>query len=138
VYRTVEHQADIAVEIEATDRTGLFTSAMEALISMLTGEVGCLPCSDCSQVPISSSGFDDEERLVNILNELLFLCQVQGQFPVMVENVHFDDEQNVTTVVNVLEIGNNRTLKREIKAATYHNLKISKYPSWKTTVVFDV
>jgi len=138
VYRTIEHQADIAVEIEAADRAGLFCSALEALVSLLTGNEDRASHTSCSQVVISASGYDDEECLVDLLNELLFLCQVHQKFPVEVSDVHFDSDQEVSAKIFVVETGKELTLSREIKAATYHNLKIINSPGWRTKIVFDV
>lgn len=138
MYRTIEHQADIAVEIEAADRVGLFSTALEALVSLLTGTEERSSLSECSQVVISASGFDDEECLVDLLNELLYLCQVHHKFPVAIRDVHFSADQEVSAKIFVLETCKELTLSREIKAATYHNLKIIKSPSWRTEIVFDV
>ncbi|MBT7616215.1 MAG: archease [Calditrichaeota bacterium] len=138
MYRTIEHQADIAVEIKAVDRAGLFCTALEALVSLLTGNKERVSLSDCSQVVISASGYDDEECLVDLLNELIFLCQVHKKFPVAIRDVHFDADQEVSAKIFVLEARKERAMYREIKAATYHNLRIIKSPSWRTEIVFDV
>ena len=132
MYRTIEHQADIAVEIKAVDRAGLFCTALEALVSLLTGNKERVSLSDCSQVVISASGYDDEECLVDLLNELIFLCQVHKKFPVAIR------DQEVSAKIFVLEASKERAMYREIKAATYHNLRIIKSPSWRTEIVFDV
>lgn len=138
MYRTIEHQADIAVEVEASDRAGLFRAALQALKALLTDETDYTHGTDYICTTISASGFDDEERLVDILNELLYISQVQRQFPVGIGAVYIDDDQNISAEIQVLAPGSGKSLSREIKAATYHNLKIISSPSWRTKIVFDV
>lgn len=144
MFRMVEHQADIAVILQASDRTGLFKSALEAIISLLTGlEQDQFPNEkDCMDNPetfkISSIGEDDEERLVDLMNEMLYFCQVEGWFPLTVETLSFQIDNKVSAILRGLRNPSELTFQREIKAATYHDLKILTSPAWYAKVVFDV
>ena len=125
-----EHQADIAVILRAVDRTGLFKSGLEAVISLLTGieQDQLIKESTSSEsvetFKISCHGADDEERLIALLNEMLYYCQVEGWFPLAVQSIAFQAGNEVSAILLGLPDPFERTFQREIKAATYHDLMI--------------
>jgi len=147
MFRFVEHQADIAVELEAGDRKSLFRNGLEAVIALLTGvpdgegwerTLEEIPKGKEDIFSIKGDGYDDEERLVNLLNELLNACQIDGWWPLEVESVNFSYDDTVRAWILGVRGQVNRYFVREIKAATYHNLKIDTGAIWRTKVVFDV
>lgn len=133
----VEHQADLAVEIQAPDREGLFKDALQAVIELLTGAPVAVDSSE-SRLSISAEGFDDEEKLVSLLNELLFACQTDGYRPYSALEVEFPTATSVKALIAVAERGSGLPLAREIKAATYHDLWIESGAEWSVKVTFDV
>lgn len=143
-YRIVAHPADIAVEIEGSDRREFFTAALNALTAVLTGREGESDgvvnhsSDEVKQFPLTASGYDDEERLVAILNELLFKCQVENWFPLDVTKIVFSKDGDIEAQMTGLPDEGGDRLSREVKATTYHNLKIVTEPIWAATVVFDV
>lgn len=137
MFKIVEHQADLAVELEGKTRKTLFKSGIDALIYLLTGKD--ISSSDLmDNVEISASGFDDEERLVGLLNEFLYLCHTEGFFPIKAKETAFDDKNRVTANLSGHRKGHGFQLQREIKAVTYHNLKIQSGKIWRTKIVLDV
>jgi len=147
MFQVVAHQADIAVEIEAESRAGLFKVALEAVIYLLTGtsqeQDQCTLCSESfkhrsKNIEITSGGFDDEERIIGLMNELLYACQVRGFYPMKAGDIRFDEKENVTAQVEGLASGHGIPLQREIKAATFHDLSIRTEPMWRVKVVLDV
>ncbi|MCF7811638.1 archease [bacterium] len=136
-FRFVDHPADLAVEIEADSRENLFQSGLEAVIALLTGEEDQAILPDLNVAKIIADGYDDEERLIRLLNELLYLCQVKDFYPFTVENVSFDSAQ-VTAVIKGKSQGHGLRFTREIKAATYHDIRIEKGKSLKVKIVLDV
>jgi SHS2 domain-containing protein len=136
-YRFVDHPADLAVELEADSMEKLFQSGLEAVIALLTGEEDRAILPDLSKVTIKADGYDDEERLIGLLNEFLYLCQVKNFYPFTVENVSFDNAQ-VTAVIKGKSRGHGLKLAREIKAATYHDINIKIGKTLKVKIVLDV
>ena len=136
-YRFVDHPADLAVELKADSRENLFQSGLEAVIALLTGEEDQTVLPDLDVVTIIADGYDDEERLIGLLNEFLYLCQVKDFYPVSVEKVSFDSTR-VTAVVKGQNSGHGLRLVREIKAATYHDIKIKTGKTFKVKIVLDV
>jgi len=137
MFRFIEHPADIAIELEGDNRELLFQSGLEAVIALLTGKEDQEILPDSSSASICAEGFDDEERLVGLLNELLYLCQVKDFYPISIENVSFDKSQ-VTAVIKGLSSRHGTKLVREIKAATYHDIKIKTGKTLKVKIVLDV
>jgi len=140
MHRNIEHQADIAIEIEAHDRAGLFRSGLEAVIELLTGSKKTLlngVSTESDQFDLTASGYDDEERLIDLLNKLLFACQVEDWWPFGVIDLQLQKDGSVYACVKGIH-NHGKTLFREIKAATYHNLMIETVPMWKVKVVLDV
>jgi len=137
MFRFIEHPADLAVELEADSRELLFQSGLEAVIALLTGREDQKILPDLSSASISADGFDDEERLVGLLNELLYLCQVKDFYPVSVKDVSFDKTQ-VNAAINGSSSEHGQKLIREIKAATYHDIKIKTGKTLKVKIVLDV
>ncbi len=144
MFRIAEHQADIAVILRSSSRSGFFKSGLEAAISLLTGKDQVqfrhpsIDPADAESLEIASQGADDEERLISLLNELLFHCQVEKWFPLSVQSVAFTGYNYVSAGILALRFPHKMTFQREIKAATYHNLKIAKSHAWNAKVVFDV
>jgi len=138
MFRPVEHQADIALEVTATSREGLFRGALEGLIYFLTGMTSPGEGEALRELTLTSSGFDDEERLVGLLSELLYAAQVFNWGPRCVKKVDFDGDGSVGSVILAVPQGGGANLAREIKAATYHKLKIIHNGVWRVNIVFDV
>ena len=139
-FRSVEQPADIALEFEGTDRSGFYKAAVAAVCDLLFDSVET-PGIQEAALSLEAAGFDEEEMLVDLLNELLHRCQVTGWRPARIDGVRFPEPKRIImTLTGVYERGDfaRRELKREIKAATYHNLKVTRSPVWRARVVFDV
>ena len=147
MFRFVEHQADIAVEMEADSREGLFISALEAVTAILTGDPERYSAPSVvdkklnhllKNSSIRSTGFDDEELLIGLMNEFLYLCQVERFYPLLVNSLTFSKENGVVADLSGLLGEHGLQFKREIKAATYHDLHIVADKTWRVKVVMDV
>ncbi|MDP8238830.1 MAG: archease [Candidatus Hatepunaea meridiana] len=147
MFHFVEHKADLAVELEAKDKAELFKTALEALIELIIEKPEDFEnTTDLSEnlrisshtISIAASGFDDEERLISLMNEFLYLCQVKGFRPLYINNIKFDDKGNVMADLSGFSVDSDIKLIREIKAATYHDVKIESGEVWRVKVVLDV
>jgi len=147
MFRFVEHQADIAVELEAGSREELFQTALDALTALLTGDPDNRDTSDKIEenlkdlqqnTSIKANGFDDEERLIGLMNEFLYLCQVKGFYPRKTDQIAFNDQGGVSADLTGIFDRHDLQFLREIKAATYHDIIIRSGKVWKVKVVMDV
>ncbi len=127
LYKFVDHQADLAVVVEADDREGLFLEALTALSNLISGRIavdGTETGEDHSHnresqvFTLRAIGYDDEERLVALLNELLYACQVDCWLPLEIESVRFDKEGGVTSQLRGISGMGSSELKRKVKATT--------------------
>ncbi len=140
MFRMVEHQADIAVELAAPNREAFFRTSLEALVSILAEGVMPLPLKDeseCREI-LRVEGFDDEELLIKLLNEFLFLCQTGKFFPLSVEALVSVGDSCLAATIYGFRFRGRPPFIREVKAATYHCLKIQREPEWFAKVVLDV
>ena len=131
-YREIEHTADWQLEVWAPDLPALLEQAARGMYALSGAKLGEGP-----QVSrrFDVFGFDSEGFLVGFLSELLYLTEQEGlafdQYFMEVEwTGHLSVEVSGRQLVS---------LEKEIKAVTYHNLKVEKGPrGLQATIVFDV
>ncbi|MCM8799773.1 MAG: archease [Candidatus Omnitrophica bacterium] len=138
-YEFLEHTADIRIRVKAKDLKELFVNTALAMFDIMA-EKSLKPraySSKLKKIKIIQKADGLEELLVNWLNELLSLSAVK-------ELIFTDfkikklDENNLEAEIFGDEIKNYR-INTEIKAATYHQLKLERIDSsWQAEVIFDV
>ena len=83
---------------------------------------------------IELSAIDSESLLVSWLEELLYLLESEA-----VAAVEYDLQVNVKYLRASVITRQIKSMKKDIKAVTYHELEIQKDDgSFQTTIVFDV
>lgn len=132
-HRAVEHTADLAFELWADDVPGLLVEAARAVVGVLTG--GATPIADAERT-FSLDAFDDEDRLVRWLNEVLYWA--------LSEDFIVADADIERTAEGLRGVARGRSDGRElvateIKSATYHDLVVRHEPGRvRAKVVMDV
>jgi len=135
-YQIFEHTADIGVRVKGRDLNELFKSAGLALFQ-ISSRRQFIKSKKRTSFTIRQSSSSLEELFINWLNELLSLSSAKG--------VIFHD-------IKIIELGNNKLeavavgsnlinykVDIEIKAATYHKLKIEhKEAGWIAEFILDV
>lgn len=135
-YRTIEHTADIGMEVEANTLPELFEGAAYAMSSMMADPAGSV---DEVEREVGLEAADLVELMFLWLNELLFLAESGGLvlsgFDVAVEGTGL----RAVCRGEPLDPGKH-SMKSEIKAATYHELLVERSGErgWKARVIFDV
>ena len=150
MFRVIDHTADIGLLIEGKTAEELFAEAARGMFSILAGErlhphrtsspplEGVLiPPDRGGGIRIRVTAKTLEELLVSFLNELLYLAEKEkaifAQFKIKIEKI-----KNRFCLKGEIK-KNSQIPKREIKAATYHNLKIEKKNNfWQTRIIFDL
>jgi SHS2 domain-containing protein len=131
-YEQLEHTADLALRVYGRTLRQLFANAAYAMFSQLANLERIVPTV---QREVSVEGIDYESLLVNWLNELLYLQDTRREAYVAFE-IHMLLRRRLQATVRGAQTENADTI---IKAATYHDLSISKTHGWyMSTIVFDV
>ncbi|MFZ5800081.1 MAG: archease [Candidatus Omnitrophota bacterium] len=135
-YALLEHTADLRVRITAQDLAGLFINAAKALFDILAEKKPGRRFSP-KMLTIKKSADSVEELMIAWLSELLSLSDARG---LIFTNFRLKkiSEIQIEAKVSGLPRDGFRA-KTEIKAATYHELKVEKKGlGWLAEVVFDV
>jgi SHS2 domain-containing protein len=139
-YKFVEHTADIAVDISAISIEGLFKTSAEAWQEIILAKY---KASADEQLSIEIKADSLEVLLVDFLSELNYLLLTKKWIFSTTKKITIvsnDDEM----ILKVLLKGENldiqkHELKAEIKAVTYHQMKIERVGnSYRTRIVFDI
>ena len=136
-YELISHTADIGIRVRAKDLKALFLNAARAMFDVVA-ETKTIPQNarkEKFEVLITATG--KEELFVRWLSELISLADARG--------VHFTEFDIKNFTENALSAGVSGFPqryfegKREIKAVTYHALKIEKTGrQYKAEIIFDV
>ena len=136
MFRVIDHTADIGLLIKGKNKEELFAEAARGMFSIVAGGRinGKLKVRS---LKLEVTGPTLEELLVSFLNELLYLAEKEkaifNRFEVEIKKI----KNRFYLQGRIKE--NSQVPKREVKAATYHNLKVEKKDNfWQTTIIFDV
>lgn len=136
LYKIIDHTADIAVELVATDRPGIFIRGALAMFDLM---YGLDSIAQKERRLVTARGDTPEELLVAWLNEVLYVHAVdrfmfsgftgaeisEGSFSATGLGERFDPKVHKGEM--------------EIKAATYHGLRlVPRGRKWTARIIFDV
>ena len=135
-YSVFDHEADIGIEVYGSSMEEIFKNSAYALFSILVGDTVLESEKKGVEKKIEVKG--DGELLISFLNELLFLWETEGA---IVKEVSAEIEGE-TLKADLLVIPFDpqiHSVKKEVKAATYHNFEIRKVGSrYVARIVLDV
>jgi SHS2 domain-containing protein len=136
MFGTFEHTADLGLRIRADDLDTLFAEAGQALFSVIVDNPQDIRAVE--EMPCTIKGSDAEELLHDWLTELLFTFHVRrlllAKFQVRI----------TSTELTAIAIGekfdpSRHQLGMEVKAITWHGLKVVQTPSgWMAEVIVDI
>jgi len=137
-YEFFEHTADVGAVVRGVTLPRLFENASRAMFDLICDRRSVRPRRTAR---IAVRGASLEDLLVRWLSELLFRLETQGLLfsSFAVERVD-RTSLRVRGVARGERIDRPRhTLKREIKAVTYHQIRLIRGRSaWRVRIVFDV
>lgn len=135
-FEVIAHTADIGIIAYGADMKQAFANAARGLFSLIT-DLRMVKEKEHRIIEVNAP--DREALLVNWLNELIYLFEAKRMLFNRFEiNSLTDTELTATGYGEKLKL-NRHHLKREVKAATYHMLKISEEAgSWEVRVIFDI
>lgn len=136
MYELFEHTADLGLRVRASDLNTLFEEAAACLFSAVLEDITSV--QPRLQVTVEVSDTDREFLLFDWLRDLLMRCDadrvVFGKFKVDVR----DDGLTGTAWGEPLDPARH-LLAHEVKAITYHELKVEKTSDgWLAEVIVDI
>lgn len=131
--REVEHTADLALEVWGPDEPRMLEAGARAVVGLLTD--GAEISADQSRW-VELEAVDAEDRLVRWLSEVLYWASVEG-FVLARAELQVTEQGLLGRAFG--REGSTRLLKTEIKAVTYHQLKVVRTAGRvQAVVVLDV
>jgi SHS2 domain-containing protein len=134
-FEVIEHTADIGIIARGSDLAVLFSNAASGMLSLLT-DVDTLRQDITREIRLEAR--DAETLLVEWLNELLYIMDTEKlvlcKFDILI------DENRLEARCAGQEMDpKNHRFRREIKAATYHNLEITERDGqYSVKIIFDI
>lgn len=144
-HRPIEHTADVAVELWAPDEAALLVEGARALVELLTEGAGAPRAGEATaERTLALTAIDPEDRLVRWLAEVLYLATVEGFLAHDASLVLSGALPGARPGASLRGTLRGRPdaaalLRTEIKAVTYHDLRLERGPAGvRARVVFDV
>jgi len=135
-YELIEHTADVGIRVKGANLKELFENAALAMFDIIA-EKKNLESKNKEKIKIKQKADNIDELFVNWLNELLSLSATREKIFCEFKFRNLD-EGNLEAEGYGCDIKDYK-INTEIKAATYHELKLEKTGSgWQAEVIFDV
>jgi SHS2 domain-containing protein len=135
-YEIIEHTADVGLSARGDTLAEVFSHLAKGMFDLVTDES---QIDDRDRYEIECSADDLEQLLVDWLSELLFLHETEevvfSRF-----DVHIDQNAGTLTAHvygEPFDMSKHR-VGMQIKAVTYHMLKVTTGPPYQAQVLFDI
>ncbi|MGD2216684.1 MAG: archease [Gemmatimonadales bacterium] len=140
-WRTIEHTADLGLEVEAPTLEQLFVTGAHGLAGVLLGdEVGAAVMGETGRETewreLELEAPDREALLVDWLRELLYIQISEG---LVFRTAEIGELREDRLVARAGFAPPRKPVERELKGVTYHDLEVSRRgDSWFARIVFDL
>ena len=135
-YKIINHTADVGLVIYGSDMKQLFSNAAFSLLSLLVEPEIVLGKTE-RYVRVCAENY--ESLLIEWLNELIYLFDAEH---ILFNSFHINNlsKNQLVAICYGEPVSRFRhNIKREVKAATYHMLKIDRQISgFRAQVIFDL
>mgnify|MGYP002880360736 FL=1 len=136
MFETFDHTADLGLRVTADDLEELFAEAARGLTSLVVDDPETLKSDRATEFRIE--GDDLDLLLIDLLGELLFRFETTGFLGRDFTAVHTPGGLDVEARGEMIE-GQAHRLAREVKAITYHGLKVERQDDrWMAEVIVDI
>ena len=134
-FEILDHTADVGIIAYGADMGQAFANAARGLFSLIT------ELDDVEEVTrrdIELTASDEESLLVGWLNELIYQFDTEGIIFKRFDIIQLDNTQLKARGYGEKIDSSRHTLKREVKAATYHMLEVVRNNGCRVQVLFDI
>jgi SHS2 domain-containing protein len=133
-YKLIDHPSDMGIEVEGDTLVKLFENAARGMLTLISDAR-----HDGEKLIRKLHIKEDtvEELLHSFLNEILWLIEDERFFPVKTK-VDVINSNEINVELKGVIMGDNK-IDREVKAVTYHQLKVENVGGKLfTRIIFDV
>ncbi|MBL9122735.1 MAG: archease [Planctomycetaceae bacterium] len=136
MYEVFEHTADLGLRVRADNLNELFADAGRGLFAIIAGDLSGVAARQAAQVELAGEELD--YLLFDWLNELLYLFESRRLL--LVQFALDVTEQGLrATVAGEPWDPQQRRLEHEVKAITYHGLRVEQQASgWLAELILDI
>jgi SHS2 domain-containing protein len=136
MHETFDHTADLGLRIRAADLDTLFVEAAQALFETIVPDLASV--RPLKKIDIELTGDERAYLLFDWLKELLFHFDAEhlllGKF-----ETHVRDDGLTGTAWGEPVDRSRHVLEHEVKAITYHGLRVEQAPDgWEAEVIVDI
>lgn len=138
-FEIIEHTADIGIIAYGKTKEEVFVNSAKGMFYILTEEEET--CKNKSSYQFKLSADTLEDLLISWLSELLYIFETKLVILNKFVLEEFSDYNLIARVYGENIGHNNKKIKREIKAVTYHYLEFKKdevSKLWRARVIFDI
>ena len=134
-FEPFETTADIGLKIYGKNLIELFENSALGMFSLI---VDSFETSGSIKKKIEITGSTDEDILISLLSELIFMFETDGFILKNITGLSIDSKKYGFTLIGEYFSSGKHELLTHIKAVTYHNLEIKKGETFTVEIVFDV
>jgi len=134
-YQLLDHTADIGMVVYGTNFKELYSNSAFAMFDLITDTSRVKPKNS---MVIEVEGNNPDELMVNWLSELLYVLESRSLLLIEFDILEIDRNRLKAEVRGEHYDPARHEYFTEIKAATYHQLKVEKVDErWKAQIIFD-
>ncbi len=136
MYETFEHTADLGLRVRAPDLATLFIDAARGLTSMIAANLDAV--RPVREIAFEVPGGRLDELLFDWLSEILYAFESEHLLLSQFE-VQFGESGLTATARGEAADEGRHQLEHEVKAITYHGLRVEQTPDgWLAEVIVDI
>jgi SHS2 domain-containing protein len=134
-FEILNHTADVGIIAYGADLKQAFANAAKGLFSLITDLDGV---EEVLHRDAELTATDEESLLVEWLNELIYQFDTEGILLKRFDIIQLDSTRLKARGYGEKVDKSKHKLKTEVKAATYHMLKVDRGKGYKVQVLFDI
>ena len=133
-HRRLPHTADTRIEAWAPTRESCLAEAVRGLVASFVEFAGARPVRTAT---VDLTADSDADTLVQLLDEVIYLLDTQGEVPIGTEVVPGPDGPAMR--LHLAPVADTRPIGAVPKAVTLHDLRFGRTDGgWSCTVTIDV
>jgi len=130
----INHTADIGIKVKGKTLEELFINSADGLYKIIEVKYN----GKEEEVEFTFVADEIEDLLVKFLNELIYYVETK-KIGGRIEKIEIKRNENGYMLNVKMKVQKIKSIRKEVKSATYHRLKIEKVKDeYVTTIIFDL